>query len=405
MSRVGDFVHTIRFRLTALYSTALLVVGAVALLCVYIALSRSADAQPITKTFEVDKVVYDDGQRKVLGTINAAEVDAVESAVNYETQNTLRNYSFVALGGLFAVSLLIGWVLSGRALRPVRTMARTAEDIQVHDLSRRIRLGGPRDELGRLSDTIDSMLDRLDDAFRSQRQLIADASHELRSPLAIIRTNVDAVLSSPDSTESERQQATAVIERATSRMSRLVDDLLASARRAAPAFVDADLDLSEVAREAGEDCAALAQAEGVHIHHHWTEAVTVIGDRDALRRAIANLLSNAIRYAPTESAVDVHTGTEAGWRWVAVRDEGPGISAADQPKIFDRFWTAQSGGAGQRTGLGLAIVRQIVESHDGVVRIHSRPGAGSTFVIWLPRPADGDGDDSPADPPDSNPLG
>lgn len=122
MSRLGDFVHTIRFRLTALYSTALLVIGAVALVAVYVALSRSADAQPITKTFEVEKVVYDDnGERNVLDTIDAAEVDAVESAVNYETQNTLKHYSFIMLGGLFAVSLLIGWVLSGRALRPVRT--------------------------------------------------------------------------------------------------------------------------------------------------------------------------------------------------------------------------------------------------------------------------------------------
>lgn len=248
------------------------------------------------------------------------------------------------------------------------------------------------------------MLDRLDDAFRSQRQLIADASHELRSPLAIIRTNVDAVLSSPDATSVERQQATTVIDRATSRMARLVDDLLASARRAAPAFVDTDLDLTEVAQEAGEDCTAMAQERDVHIAYLRSEHTIVIGDRDALRRAIGNLVSNALRFTPRGGTVNVRTGTERGWRWVAVQDVGPGIATVDQPKIFDRFWTEQSAdAAGRRTGLGLAIVRQIAESHGGLVRVHSRLGAGSTFVIWLPRPADSQADPL-ADPPTDNPT-
>src|SRR5262245_8336102 len=144
----------------------------------------------------------------------------------------LRNYSFGLLGGLFVVSLGIGWMLSGRALRPVRAIARTAAEIQATDLSRRIRLRGPKDELRYLGDTVDSMLGRLDEAFRAQRQLIDDASHELRTPLTVIRTNLDAVLIAADSTDEERRRAAGVIDRATNRMIRLVDDLLASARRA-----------------------------------------------------------------------------------------------------------------------------------------------------------------------------
>ena len=173
--------------------------------------------------------------------------------MNFNTLQNLRDYSLIALGGLFVASLGIGWVLSGRALRPVGAITRTAREIQATDLSRRIRLDGPRDELRDLADTIDSMLDRLDDAFQAQRQLIDDASHELRSPLAIIRTNLDASLTAPAATPSERERAIAVVDRATTRMSRLVEDLLATARRDAQAMADTRRGPGPIAREAGEE--------------------------------------------------------------------------------------------------------------------------------------------------------
>jgi signal transduction histidine kinase len=364
--------RSIRFRLTVLYSTLLFALAGAALAITYFAVAQTTQPQPIT---ELRAKEYRPGQPYRVLTV--AEIDDIEAAVNFTTLETLRTYSLIALAGLFVASLGIGWVLSGRALRPVGAIARTAREIQATDLSRRIRLNGPRDELRDLADTIDSMLDRLDDAFQAQRQLIDDASHELRSPLAIIRTNLDASLTAPAATADERDRAVAVVDRATTRMSNLVEDLLATARRDAQALADADVDLTAVAREAGEECGA----ERVRLRYDLTGDLHVIGDHDALRRAAGNLLSNAVRLAPEGSTVTVATGRAGSWLWLAVVDQGPGIPPDDLPRVFDRFWRgsfpAASGASGpvllparrreRRTGLGLAIVRQIVESHGGQV--------------------------------------
>jgi signal transduction histidine kinase len=253
------------------------------------------------------------------------------------------------------------------------------------------------------------MLDRLDGAFRAQRQLIDDASHELRSPLAIIRTNLDAALLPPEATGQERDRAVATIDRATTRMSRLVEDLLATARRDAGALADTDVDLSAVAAEAGEDIAALAAERGQRLRYALGDGLVLIGDPDALRRAAGNLLSNAVRLSPDGAPVTVATGRTGGWLWLAVADQGPGIADADQRRVFDRFWRGEAAAAGpreRRTGLGLAIVRQIVESHGGraavfsTLRATASSATGSTFVLWLP--AADRADD--ASPPGANPL-
>ncbi|TDC51335.1 HAMP domain-containing histidine kinase, partial [Actinomadura sp. KC345] len=297
---------------------------------------------------------------------------------------------------------------SGRALKPVGRIARTAAEIQATDLSRRIRLSGPRDELRDLSDTIDSMLDRLDTAFHAQRRLIDDASHELRSPLAIIRANVDTVLSEPDAPAEDRRRAVQVVDRATTRMTRLVEDLLATARRSAPAFDDADVDLGLAAGEAAEEFDALAAARGLTIERRLPHGLPVIGDHDALRRAVANLVSNAVRLAPSGTAITVAAGRSGGrhggWQWIAVKDAGPGIRADDQDRVFDRFWRGSETRRtrDRRTGLGLAIVRSIAEAHNGHVRLFSAPDVGSTFVLWFPVSASGG---HPAgSPPDTDPL-
>jgi signal transduction histidine kinase len=404
--RLPGFVHTIRFRLTVLYSTLLFALAALVVGGIYFGVSKSTEAEPITNNIIRAEKQNIYGQR--LGDVEVVKLKAMEKAVNFETMQNLRNYSFGLLGGLFVISLGIGWMLSGRVLRPVRAIARTAEEIQATDLSRRIRLQGPKDELRYLGDTVDSMLDRLDAAFRAQRQLIDDASHELRTPLTIIRTNLDAVLTASESTEEERRRAAGVIDRATTRMISLVDDLLASARRSAPAFDDTDVDLATAAREAAEEFDPLAARRGLSIARGLGSGLVLVGDHDALRRAVGNLLSNAVRVAPTGSTVTVGAGRYDGWLWVAVRDTGPGIGLDEQARVFDRFWRRPAGspaaGPGprsrdRRTGLGLAIVRQIIEAHGGQVRLFSVVGEGSTFVLWLPASEVGG-----ATPPDVNPL-
>jgi signal transduction histidine kinase len=403
--RLPGVVRSVRFRLTALYSAMLFALAALVVGGIYLGLSRSTDAHPITRTYQAEKLIRGpDGQLRSHGTLTVAEVKDVESAVSYQTRQTIWKYSLGMLGGLFVASLGIGWVLSGRVLRPVRSIARTAEEIQATDLSRRIRLGGPDDELRHLADTIDSMLDRLDHAFGQQRQLIDDASHELRTPLTVIRANVDAALANPKATEEERQSAAALVDRATTRMTRLVEDLLATTRRASGAYGDTDVDLSAVAREAGEEFEPLAAARGLTLEYRLADGLEVIGDPDALRRAVGNLLSNAVRLAPGGSRITVAAGHLRGWHWIAVRDQGPGIHVEDRARVFDRFWRGPSAGdEGERhTGLGLAIVRQIVEAHGGRARVFSQAGAGTTFVLWL-RPQLG-GNELP-EVPDGDPTG
>jgi signal transduction histidine kinase len=390
-----ELFRSIRFRLTVVYSTLLFGLAGITLGIIYAAVAHATSPQPIT---ERTAKVYNN--RQYVETVTVADVSQIEAAVNYNTLKNLRNYSVIALGGLFVASLGIGWVLSGRVLRPVGAITRTAREIQATDLTRRIRLRGPRDELRDLGDTIDSMLDRLDRAFQTQRQLIDDASHELRSPLAIIRTNLDASLNAPDATPEERQRATAIIDRATTRMSRLVEDLLATARRDADALTDTDVDLATVAREGGEE--SFLPDRPLHLRYDTIAGLRLIGDGDALRRAAGNLLSNAVRLAPSGSTVTIATGRSGSWLWLAVADEGPGISPEDLPRVFDRFWRGANGNGAsreRRTGLGLAIVRQIVESHGGHVAAFSTLGVGSTFVMWLPAADRTDDEPPPASQP------
>ena len=377
--RRPELFRSIRFRLTVIYSLLLFALAGTALAITYFAVAATTDPQPITEQVGIRK--YSRIQ------VTVAEVSEIEAAVNYNTLENLRRYSLFALGGLFIASLGIGWVLSGRVLRPVGAITRTAREIQATDLSRRIHLDGPHDELRDLADTIDSMLDRLDQAFQAQRQLIDDASHELRSPLAIIRTNLDASLNAPEASPEERERAVAVVDRATNRMSRLVEDLLATARRDAHGLSDTDIELSAVAREAGEE--SFITDRGLLLRYALTEDLHVIGDADALRRAVGNLLSNAVRLAPASSTVSIATGRSGSWLWLAVADQGPGIAPEDLRRVFDRFWRGAASAGPERsrerrTGLGLAIVRQIVESHDGHVAAFSELGKGSTFVLWLP---------------------
>lgn len=415
LPQVPAWAQTIRFRLTLTYSAVLIALSALLLGGVYVALSAFLDPQPLDP-IRVNKVYKDhNGNLKVKEgqVIEAAELSSIESAVTYQTLQTLRNYSVAGMGGLFLVSLGTGWWLSGRALRPVRRITTTAQEISATDLSRRIALDGPQDELRNLADTVDDMLARLESAFLAQRQLVDDASHELRNPLAVIQANVDAVLAHDDTPPDDRAQATVIVSRAIQRMTRLVEDLLASARRSSPAFVDADVDLAAIAGEAAEEYQLLTADRELHVVRRLAPGPTAAGDASALRRAVDNLLSNAVRLARGGSELVLAVGSRNGWAWIAVRDEGPGIAAEDADRVFDRFYrggqrqppaTVPSTGQ-RRAGLGLAIVRQIAESHGGTVALHSEVGVGSTFVLWVPERSLTNTTRRTPTPPEEDPLG
>jgi signal transduction histidine kinase len=367
---------SIRLRLALTYSVVLCALAAVVILAIYLALAHAvADAPPpvIASFFQQ-------------GRVTQVEIDSATNAVNEATLEKLRTYSVSALLIFFVASFGVSWVIAGYLLRPIGRITRVARDISATDLTRRIALQGPDDELHQLADTFDDMLGRLDEAFANQRQFIQEASHELRNPLAVIRTNLEVTLSDPDATTEDLRHTAEVVERSTERMTRLVDDLLLYARNETPALEREPVDAATLVHEAADEFRAPAEARGLTITWEAEPGLLVTGDRNALRQALANLLANATRLAPPGSSVRTRAGREGPWIWLAVDDQGPGIAAEDQARIFQRFWRgdAERAGGEKRSGLGLTIVRQIAEAHGGEVKLVSVLGHGSTFAIWLP---------------------
>jgi heavy metal sensor kinase len=382
-NRLPEWMRSIRFRYTLLYSGVLFGLAALVIGAIYLILWISLrEPMTILNGSVMDHLT---GRSFSVDIVTAREF---ERLVHQQTLDRLRTFSFEALIVLFFASLVVGWVIAGRVLAPIGRITGVAREIQATDLSRRIRLQGPNDELKQLADTFDAMLARIDAAFAAQQQFLADASHELRNPLAIIRTNADLALSDKDPDVDELRHAVVVVKRASDRMARLVDDLLALARRESPTFAIEQVDLGRAVTEASEEFMAPAEARGIVLDRAIAPGVTVMGDGDALKRAVANLLENAVRLSPANSRIRLAVGSERSLAWVAVSDEGPGIAPDDQPKVFDRFWRADKGRsrADGGTGLGLSIVRQIAQMHGGDVQLQSKLGVGSTFTIWLPAP-------------------
>ena len=270
-------------------------------------------------------------------------------------------------------------------LRPVDRITSVAKEISGTDLSRRIELEGPDDELKALADTFDDMLERLDLAFENQKEFIHEASHELRNPLAVIRTNVDTDVD-PDARPEDLRSA-GKVGRSAERMSTLVD-LLVYARHGTRTMREEEFDLVGLVDDLAEEFAAPAEAAGLQLGKQLAaERLPVTGDSPAVRRAVANLLANAVRLAPNGTTVTVSADRFDDWNFISVADEGPGIAPENHVRVFQRFWRGDRSQARQagRSGLGLTIVRQIVESHGGRVDLASDVGRGSTFVLWFPR--------------------
>ncbi|MBI2704303.1 MAG: HAMP domain-containing histidine kinase [Actinobacteria bacterium] len=384
-----NWLGSIRFRLTVIYSSVLFLLAALMVFGIYVALDRSLSNEAVVQRY-ITLGELPDGRKVVVDdrvTIDLAK--AIEQDANQRATDLLRQYSFGALLALFVTSLGVGWVVAGRVLKPIGRITSVAREIQATDLSRRIEMEGPEDELKELADTFDDMLGRIDGAFEQQKQFIHEASHELRNPLAVIRTNLDVTLADPAASPDELRQTMQVVQRSSERMTRLVDDLLVYARKGTDPTMHEQslLDVSVLVAESAEEFRAPADARGIRLQHRLPDdQLWVMGDRDALRRALANLLANAVRLAPPNSTITVSNGREGPWVWMAVEDEGPGIAVEDQGRVFQRFFRgdAVAGRTEGRSGLGLTIVRQIAEAHGGDVRLVSELGRGSAFAIWIP---------------------
>jgi signal transduction histidine kinase len=393
---------SIRFRLTVIYSVLLFGLAAALVGGLYLGLSRTLQNETVSRTFVVRQPVFTPEGVAIRQDTVRAQFRTLESLVNEHALEKLRTYSFAALAFLFLASLVVGWIVAGRALAPIGRITAVARDIQATDLSRRIALGGPADELRGLADTFDAMLGRLDEAFENQRRFIQEAAHELRNPLAVMRTNLEVALADPDADLEDMRHTATVVSRTVERMGRLVDDLLAHARAGALEHTREPVDLRSLVDETADEFRATAATRRLLLRPvHGADPVDVEGDRTALKQALANLVGNAVRLAPEGSTVTVRAGVEAAaldgdgdtegatpagpWATLEVEDEGPGIDPADHDRVFQRFWRGDDQPYDERrSGLGLTIVRQIAESHGGRVSLASERGAGSTFTVRLP---------------------
>jgi heavy metal sensor kinase len=279
-----------------------------------------------------------------------------------------------------------GLFLANRALAPIDRITRTAQRISAENLSGRIGLHGPDDEVGRLAWTFDAMLARLQEAFERQRRFTADASHELRTPLTAILGQIDVALDRPREAATYRATLTTLREQAQ-RLARLVGDLLFLARadaQLAPLVVEA-IDMSALLQAVAAQLEPLAAARDQRLEL-TSVPLKVNGNEDDLIRLFLNLLDNAIRYTPPGGQIRLSCGCDRGEVIIRLRDSGPGIAPEHLPRLFDRFYRIDRGRSRTHggSGLGLAIAQSIAHTHGGRIAVESSVGQGSTFTVNLP---------------------
>jgi two-component system OmpR family sensor kinase len=326
---------------------------------------------------------------RLAGTVQVAQSQAETDDALLATRRVLLIVSislllFAAVGGAF---------LARTALRPIKAITRTTQQItQAQDLSQRIPVTVPNDELGRLTETINGMLARLEELFQTQQRLVADVSHELRTPLTTIQGNLDLLRRGAADDPETRTSTLQAISDETTRMRRIVNDLLLLAQADAGLKlyrqpVEMDTLLLEVYRQ------AQVMAKGVAVRLGAEDQALVLGDADRLRQVLLNLVDNALKHTTAGGGeVTLTLRRAAGWVQVGVEDNGAGIAPEDLPHIFERFYRAdRSRSHHGGSGLGLAIAKWVAQAHGGRIEVESRVGKGSTFTLWLPELAAGNG--------------
>src|ERR687895_1849270 len=279
--------------------------------------------------------------------------------------------------GVLVLASMLAWVIAGRVLQPLRLLRDTARSISESDLTRRIPVEGD-DELADLARTFNEMVDRLEEAFASQKSFISDAGHELRTPITIIRGHLDVMGDDPE----ERRETLDLVADELDRMSRLVNDLLLLAKASRPDFLQPEtVDLDDLTRELFAKASALAQRD-------WRLASVgtgrIVADRQRITQALMNLSQNAVTHTLTGDAVELGSELRNGRVRFWVKDTGPGVPQHEQARIFERFVRLDRAPAGEGAGLGLAITRAVAEAHGGRIELDSRPGEGARFTVIIP---------------------
>jgi signal transduction histidine kinase len=380
-------------RLTLLYTSLFTLGGAALVLVTYLLVVHSlhgtttgvippTSRQAITRCVKAAEARTGPAAGVVIkcAAVYANGVQAGASAQRSTTISRLLAYSLLGLAGMTLLAAAAGWIVAGRILRPVHRLTAAARAASEQNLSQRIALQGPRDDLRELADTFDAMLDRLDGAFTSQRHFIANASHELRTPLTVMRTAMDVVLDKPEPTRDELMSMAADVRQAVDHAERLIEVLLVLARND-QARVPADpLDLAAIAEDALEG----RTAKGIRTTTTLDEA-PVTGDGVLLERLVANLLDNAERYNIPDGTIAVSTTTDNGASLVRVVNTGRVVPPTEVDRLFLPFTRLDDRTRHDGFGLGLALVSSIADVHSGTVHATAVSTGGLDITVRLPR--------------------
>jgi heavy metal sensor kinase len=358
---------------------------------------RAATGAPAASMLSVPGEVG--GSRVALTSVTLGGAPHTVAAVQsrrwlHETMMAVTAAYVTAIPAILLLAAGGGYLLARRALQPIAAMGRRARAIEASNLHERLPVDDPRDELGELATLINDLLQRLDSAFTLQRRLVADASHELRTPVAVVRAEAEVALAKPSRPENEYRDALRVVQDAGQRLSRIVDDLFLLARAdGGPVPIAREpVYLDELVADTVRVLRVLAGQRGVRIELAPLPEALVQGDPDLLGRLLLNLMENAVKFSPAGSTVSVRLdyGDAAV---LSVADEGPGIPAEARARVFERFFRAheapsnRTGPAPRGAGLGLAIAKWVADLHGGsLVLVRSSPG-GSEFQVTLPADA------------------
>jgi signal transduction histidine kinase len=392
---------TVRTRLTLLYASLFAVCGAAVVGVSYTLIARlepqqqsqQAPASFLDRCHAEQLSAHPDG--RVLAKCTSYFQLQGAQHQRHLTNTHLLSYALTTLALTVGLAAIFSWVAAGRALRPVHAITEIARTATEHNLSARIALDGPHDELRELAETIDDMLDRLQTAFEAQQRFIANASHELRTPLAVMRTTVDVVLDDPQATPADLRDMATDIRTAVDHAEHLIGALLLLARNERGLTTRNLVDLATVA----EDVVDTTDLGDRHLHT-TLEPALVTGDPTLIERLIANLVDNAVRYNTTNGEIWVTTGIGSTSRsatcHVTVANTGPHLEPTDVPSLFEPFHRINDRALQGGFGLGLAIVSSIATIHDGTATAHPRETGGLTVNVTIPGA-------SHRDPADSSP--
>ncbi|WP_053848495.1 HAMP domain-containing sensor histidine kinase [Streptomyces sp. NRRL B-24085] len=381
---------TIRIRLTLLYGGMFLIAGILLLSIIYLVAAQALNVGS-KLPFEITTGSVTSDICSNLPSSGTSEVmnRAINACVNDQRQHALDDLlsrSLLALLGLAIIAFAFGYAMAGRVLSPLGRILRTARAVAGSDLSRRIELDGPDDELKELADTFDDMLERLERAFTAQQRFVGNASHELRTPLAINRTLLEVHLSDPGA-PVELQQLGKTLLATNERSEQLVEGLLLLARSDNQIVERKPVDLAEVAGQAVDQVHGEAAAKGVAIRGEQKTAV-VQGNGVLLERIALNLVQNAVRYnVPEDGWVEVTTEVQHGQAVLTVTNTGPVVPAYEVDNLFEPFKRlrgADRTGSDKGVGLGLSIVRSVARAHGGHITAQPREGGGLVMRVTLP---------------------